>query len=158
MLLKDVMTQNPITVSADANLSDAAREMDQRNIGSLPVVEDGKLAGIITDRDIVVRGLAQGKSLERIPIHLCMTKDVESCFEDQDIRAALKLMQAKKVGRVPVVDRDRRVVGMVSLAHLARASKDQMVRDEIFETLSEPRAGAGASWRQSPSASASAAI
>lgn len=116
--LSELMSQNVVSISPDQSLQEAASLMNQYNIGALPVVENGKLCGVITDRDITLRSTAQGRD-GQTPVSECMsTTDLVSGRSDMDPHEAAQLMAQRQIRRLPVVDNDQ-VVGMVALGDLA---------------------------------------
>ncbi|HEU5141088.1 MAG TPA: CBS domain-containing protein [Bacillales bacterium] len=116
--LRNMMAQNVVSVSPDQTLQQAASLMSQYNIGSLPVVENGKLCGVITDRDITLRSTAQGID-GQTPVSQCMsTTDLVSGRPDMDAHEAAQIMAQRQIRRLPVVENDQ-VVGMVALGDLA---------------------------------------
>src|SRR5207248_4391749 len=103
MLIKDIMTPNPECISPDDSLQEAARKMRDLDIGPLPVCGDNdRLAGMITDRDIAIRAVAEGKDPRTTPVREAMTEEIISCFEDQDVREAARTMQERQVRRLVV--------------------------------------------------------
>ncbi len=140
MKLQDVMTGNPESVSADASITDVARKMKSRNVGAIPVVEGTKPIGIITDRDIVIRGIAEGRQLSELHARDCMSTDLVFCSPEDDVKNAAKEMQKKQIRRVLVVDRnDHRLLGIVSLGDLA-VEMDKKLAGNTIEKVSEPAA------------------
>jgi CBS domain-containing protein len=135
---RDVMTRMPKTVTRGSALREAAVIMRDENCGVVPVVDsDGRLQGILTDRDIVVRGLV-GES-GQLSIEEVMTDDVSAVTEDEPLTSVLDLMGRKQVRRVPVVDRDDRLLGIISMADIAnRADYDEDLQD-AFERISSRR-------------------
>lgn len=117
MHIKNVMTSHVLTVSPQQTVREAAEIMRRLDTGFLPVGEDDRLVGTITDRDIVVRGLADGKSADTA-IAEVMSQDVLYCFEDQQVSEVADNMSEQQVRRMPVVNRDKRLVGVVSLGDL----------------------------------------
>ena len=132
------MTRQVDVISPEASLEEAARRMDQLNVGPLPVCENERLVGRVTDRDITVRATAAGKDPRTTPVREAMSQDVLYCFDDQDVREAVELMERQQVRRVPVLDRSQRLVGIVSLGDLATDTRDDRVMGEILERVSEP--------------------
>ncbi|RYM05651.1 CBS domain-containing protein [Sporolactobacillus sp. THM7-7] len=131
--LSQVMSQNVISCSPNQTLKDAAQIMSQHNIGSLPVVEDGQLLGMITDRDITLRSTAKGKDDDTTTVAECMTShSLVYGTPDMDVHEAAHLMSDQQIRRLPVVDQDR-VVGIVALGDLA--TEDQY-QNEAGEALS----------------------
>ena len=135
MRVKDVMTENPQVVLPQTSLKEVADTMKSLDIGVLPVCENDRLVGMITDRDIVVRAEAEGLS-PAANVDQAMTPDVTFCFEDDDLDSAVKLMEEKRIRRLPVLNADHRLVGIVSLGDLA-VSGDQAA-GEVLERVSEP--------------------
>lgn len=126
MKVAAVMTKTPQIVHPDDTLQSVANKMCELDIGFLPVGEGDRLLGTITDRDITVRAVAAGHA-PQTRVGDFMTKEVLYCFEDDDIDAAMKNMAKIKVRRLPVVNRDKRLVGIVSLADAALEHKPSSV-------------------------------
>lgn len=136
---RDVMTRNPRTVTRQSAHREAAAIMRDENCGVVPVVDaSGRLEGILTDRDIVVRGVAHDRAHE-LRIEDVMTDDVSAVTEDEPLTSVLDLMGRKQIRRVPVVDRDDRLLGIISMADIAnRADYDEDLQD-AFERISSRR-------------------
>ena len=118
MQVKDVMTKGVEVVRPDATLEEAAKKMKSLDIGPLPVCDGEKLVGILTDRDITVRATAEGRDPKQTKVQEVMSKELIYCVEDQDVEEATKLMQSKQIRRVPILNRDKRLVGILSLGDL----------------------------------------
>lgn len=118
-LVRDIMTRNPSWISASLPLIEAARRMRDANVGALPVEEGGQIIGIVTDRDIVVRGAAEGCDFQRTPVAQVCSRQLMTLPADYDINQAIAVMREKAIRRVPVVDNGK-VVGILSLGDLAR--------------------------------------
>lgn len=116
--IREVMTENPSTVEASATLTEAAQLMANEDIGDVLVVENGELQGILTDRDIVVKGIAQGNSVDDTSVRECCSTDVATVAPDASLEDAIQLVKDKDIRRVPVVE-DNKPVGIVSLGDLA---------------------------------------
>jgi len=139
MQIKDIMTPNVDCIRPDDTLQDAARKMRDLDVGPLPLCgDDDRLAGMITDRDIVVRAVAEGRDPTATRVSEAMSRDIIYCFEDQDTEEAARLMQEKQVRRLIVLNRDKRLVGIVSLGDLATGSGDQRKSGEVLQDVSEP--------------------
>lgn len=138
MQVKDVMTRGAECIQPDSPLDKAAERMKDLDVGSLPVSGDGRLVGMITDRDITVR--ATSLSLDPATTHVAdvMTPGVAFCFEDQDVTEAAAIMKEKQIRRLPVLDRNKQLVGIVSLGDLAVQSGDDALSGETLERVSEP--------------------
>ncbi len=130
MKLEDVMSHKVLTVAADSSTADAAKTMHQHNIGALPVVSHGHMVGIVTDRDIVTRGVAAGKDPNSMPVSQVMSQPVVCGSPNMDLGAATNLMAEKQVRRLPVVN-DGQLVGFVSLGDIAMNSPDSISGDAL---------------------------
>ena len=138
MLVKEIMTRQVECVKPDDTIETAARKMRDLDVGPLPVCDDDRIAGMLTDRDITVRATAEGKDPTRTPVRDAMTTDVVYVFDDQDTRDAADTMAAHQIRRVLVLNRDKRLVGIVSMADLAvDAGKAGKPADTLRE-VSEP--------------------
>ena len=115
----EVMTRDVVTVRPDAMVREAARMMDELNVGALPVCDGARLVGIVTDRDIVVRSTADGMRPDTTPVHMVMTGEVFWCVEDDPVEKIEEAMARRQIRRMPVVDQDKRLVGMIALGDLA---------------------------------------
>lgn len=138
MQIKDVMTSNVEVVHPDTTLQDAAKKMKDLDVGSLPVCDGQRLLGTVTDRDITVRAVAEGRNPTTTPVREVMTSGIVYCFEDQDIREVAKLMKEKQIRRLPILNRDKRLVGIVSLGDLAVDAGDERMAGETLTKVSEP--------------------
>jgi CBS domain-containing protein len=118
MKVADVMTANPVVFGADASLVEAATAMRDRNIGDVLVERDGALCGIVTDRDIVVRGLAEGNDPGELTLGDIATTDLESVSPNDEVEEVVSKMEGSAVRRIPVVDGGR-AVGILSIGDLA---------------------------------------
>ena len=119
------MTRDVQLVSPTQTIRDAARLMGELDAGALPVQEDDRLVGMITDRDIAVRAVAQGKSPET-PVRDVMSPELLYCFDDEEIEDVSRNMGEVKVRRLPVVNRDKRLVGIISIGDLARKEEQTL--------------------------------
>jgi CBS domain-containing protein len=118
MLVAELMTGFARTVESSMVLTDAAELMRDHEVGLLPVLEGGRLTGMLTDRDLVVRGLAEGKDPELTTVREVMTPRVATVFEDQDVEEAIRIMRDNQVRRLAVLAHDQRLVGILSEADL----------------------------------------
>lgn len=134
---KEIMTSTVKTATRDTPLRDVAGMMRDGDMGSIPVVEDGKLVGIVTDRDIVVRSIADGKDAST-PVGEAMTTEIFSVRPDDFVFEAIRLMGDKQVRRVPVVDDDGKLAGIIAMADIALEMEDER---EIAEALEEISSG-----------------
>ena len=136
MKVSDVMTENVQTVRPDQRVQEAASFMLSADAGSIPVAEGDRLVGMITDRDIAVRGIAKGYGPDT-PVRELMSSDVICARADDDIEDAANRMSEAQVRRLPVVDQDERLCGIVSLGDLSREA-DTDCASEALEGVSQP--------------------
>jgi CBS domain-containing protein len=139
MQVREVMTRGVECARPDDSITVAAERMWELNVGSLPVCGDGdRLVGVLTDRDITVRATAAGSDPASTYVGDVMTPQVVYCYEDQDVSEAAELMKQKQVRRLVVLDRDKRLVGIVSLGDLAVDAGDEQMAGSALEAISEP--------------------
>ena len=135
--IRDVMTPNPECVGEKDSIRDVARIMKDQDTGVVPVVEGKKIIGLITDRDIVVRGLAEGKDLQSMRVNELMTKSIRSVREDASVNEALEMMSNSEIRRVPVVNQNDELVGIVSLGDIASQTNQDGRVGKTVENISE---------------------
>ena len=132
MLLKSIMSQPVQSIEDDCSIAKAAETMERLGVGSLPVCKAGRVIGMVTDRDITVRGTAHSADPQTTPVSTCMSPEFFFCLESQDTADAEALMQEKQVRRVPVLNDDYQLVGIIGLADLVRKTVET---DEVERTL-----------------------
>lgn len=132
--VKDVMIDEVLTIEASATLLDAARRMRDANIGMLPVMDNGELRGVITDRDLVVRAMSRDARASEVKVSDCLSEPARYAEPDWEIDDAMVEMARQHVGRLPVVDNDGVIVGVVTLSSLALRSPRHR---ETLETARE---------------------
>ncbi len=138
MNVSEVMTRNVECTRPDATLQEAAERMKKLDVGPLPVCDHDRLVGMLTDRDITVRATAEGWDPSAASVRDVMTPDVFWCYEDQDIGDAAQLMKDQQIRRLAVLNRERRLVGIVSLGDLAVETGDERLAGATLEAVSEP--------------------
>jgi CBS domain-containing protein len=138
--IRDVMTTRPRAVTPDTPVKQVAELMDTEDVGVIPVVEGDQLVGVVTDRDIVLRAVAKGKDPSGLPVREVASRDLVTLDPDRDLDDALKLMAQYQVRRLPVVDEDNRLLGVVSQADVAMAAKEKGVGGMV-EEISRPPQG-----------------
>jgi CBS domain-containing protein len=124
MKVQELMTKEVKFIPPTKSLKQAARRMKELDIGYLPIVQDGKLLGTITDRDITCYAVAIGRSPEETEVQKCMTKDVVTCYEDVDIADAVHLMEERHIRRLPILHHDNTLAGILTVDDIARASHE----------------------------------
>jgi CBS domain-containing protein len=139
MLVKEIMTHNVEVVSPGDTLEQAAKRMEELNVGPLPVCEGNRLVGVLTDRDITVRATAAGCDPKSTLVCDVMSQEnLVCCFEDQDVQDVARLMKEKQVRRIPVMSRANHLVGIVSLGDLATEARDPGQPGEVLKKVSQP--------------------
>jgi len=133
--IRDVMTSNPTTCEASATVADAARVMAQEDVGPVPVVEGGRVVGIVTDRDIVLRVVAEGRDASSTTLGEIVSGDLVTVQPDTELSEALELMSDNQVRRLPVVEGDQ-LVGIVAVADVARAAEEEQT-GEVVQQISQ---------------------
>lgn len=138
MHIREIMTPKPITVTSDATASATAKIMRDHNLGSLPVIDQGRLVGFITDRDIIVRCVADGGDCDTRPISEVMSPEIVCCRDDQTPQEVMELMANQQVRRLPVVDANERLVGIVSIGKLAEAGSEPEAVCATIRSVRQP--------------------
>jgi CBS domain-containing protein len=136
MKVKEVMSRDVTVAKPTDTLQEAARTMARLDVGSLPIAENDRLVGMLTDRDIAIRAVAEGLPSSS-PVQQAMTRDIKYVFDDEDIDEVAEQMADLQVRRLPVVNRDKRLVGIVSLGDVSRAAKPKEVGEALRE-VSQP--------------------
>ena len=134
--IRDVMTANPSTVEPNSTVVEAARVMKEADAGVVPVTEGGRLAGMVTDRDIAIRVVAEGKDPGSTKVGEVASRDLVTVDPQQDLDEALRLMAQHKVRRLPVVEEGGRLVGVLAQADIARQG-DDMQTGQVVEEISQ---------------------
>jgi CBS domain-containing protein len=130
MRVSEAMTRDVRIASPDYTVQQAARLMSELDAGVLPISENDRLVGMLTDRDIAIRGIAQGKGPDA-RVREVMTSEVRYCFDDQDLDEVTRNMGDIQVRRLPVVDRDKRLVGILSLGDIALGHSEARAGDAL---------------------------
>jgi CBS domain-containing protein len=138
MSIKDVMTPNVEVIHPDQPLQEAAKMMKSLDVGSLPVCDGNRLLGMLTDRDITIRATAEGRDPTTTTVRETMTEKILYCYEDQDVREAAQIMEERQIRRLPILNRDKRLVGIVSLGDLAVDSGQEQIAGEALTEISRP--------------------
>ncbi len=123
MLVKEIMTPKMETASPSLTLKEAARKMRDLKIGALPIWEDGQLIGMVTDRDICCRGVAEGLDPATTPVRAVLSRDIAFCFSDDTVSDAIQQMEHRHMRRLAVINRDKTLAGMLSVDDVAKYSR-----------------------------------
>ena len=137
MNIQDVMTPDVSYVRPDTPILEIARKMRDADIGSMPVVDDDRLIGMVTDRDIVIRIVAEGAELATATARAAMSPGVLYCYDDDSVEQVLDSMGDRQIRRLPVLNRDKRLVGFVSLGDLSLTGK-RKAAGEALQGISQP--------------------
>ena len=139
MQIRDIMTTNVELINRDTPLAEAARRMRDLDVGLVPVHDGSRLVGMLTDRDITVRAVAEGRDPGATPVRDVMTAEIIYCYDDQDVSEAAQLMQEKQIRRLPILSRGtKQLVGIVSLGDLAVKGGEQKMSGSVLEVVSQP--------------------
>jgi len=135
MKVKEAMHKGTTCVEPSTLVIDVAKHMRDDDVGAIPVRADGRLVGIVTDRDIACRGVTHGGDISRLTARDVMTKDVVCCSPEDDLSVAIKIMEGKKIRRLPVTDTHKTMIGMLSLGDIShKASSD--LSSEVLRAVS----------------------
>jgi len=134
MRLGEVMTRDVEVIGPNAVLKEAATKMRDLDVGLIPVCDGDELKGTLTDRDITVRATAEGRNPSKTKVSAIMSTEIAYCFEDQEIEEAMSLMEARQIRRLPILNSEKRLVGIVSLGDLAvHAGQNELLGDTLKE-------------------------
>ena len=142
MKTSEIMTKDARCVGPDASLVVAARMMRDMNVGSLPVCDDDRVTGVITDRDITIRAVAEDRDPEGTPVRAVMSHEIAYAFEDQDVEDAARIMEVKQIRRLPVLNHEKRLVGILALGDLAVEAGMALSGEALKEISQSASAGA----------------
>jgi CBS domain-containing protein len=134
--IKDVMTSNPCSIDAEKSVAYAAKMMKEEDVGLAPIVEGDKLIGMLTDRDIAIRVVAEGRNPDQTKVREVASKQVVTIDPQQDLNEALRIMSKHQVRRLPVVEEDGKLVGVVAQADVAREGDDTQT-GKLVEEISK---------------------
>ncbi len=138
MKISEIMTPDARCIGPDASLTAAAGMMRDLNVGALPICDHDRLAGMITDRDLAIRAVAEARDPQGTPVRAVMSPEVVYAFEDQDVEDVARIMEVKQIRRLPVLNRGKRLVGMVSLGDMATEASTSL-SGEALKEISEPK-------------------
>jgi CBS domain-containing protein len=141
MQIREIMTREVDVVPPTASVRDAALKMKELDVGAIPVCDGQKLAGLVTDRDITVRAVAEGRNPSEVRVAEVMSSDIAYCFEDETVEQAANLMESKQIRRLPILDRNKQLTGIISLGDISvrtEGSRQKDLADDALEEISEP--------------------
>lgn len=137
MQAKDVMTKKAHFLPPTATISEAAEQMRQQDYGFIPVGENDRLIGAVTDRDICLRAVAKGKDPKKTTLKEILTENIRFCFETDDLKKVAQLMEKEKIRRLVVLNKDKRMTGIITLGDIAQKAKDAKLLSEVEVVITE---------------------
>ena len=141
MQIREIMTQGAEVIYIDDTAQEAAAKMRELDVGALPVCDGDRIQGVVTDRDMAIRLVAEGYDPARTKVSDIMTAGVSYCFDDQSVEEAVILMEAEQIRRLPIFNHEKQLVGMLSLGDIAlrtEGTEDEELADEALKDISEP--------------------
>ena len=135
MKVRDVMHRGVSWVEPNTTISEVARMMRVNDIGSVPVGENDRLVGMVTDRDIICRAVAEGSDVNTLIVREVMSKPIIYCRADDDLQLAIRIMEKNKVRRLPVIDKDKRLTGMLALGDISQIGGQELA-GEVMRSVS----------------------
>lgn len=139
MKVKDAMHKGVEWVEPTTSVVEIATKMSEHDIGAIPIGENDRLIGMVTDRDIVIRGVVKGGTISNLTARDVMTKGIVYCRDDEELDDALRIMEQKKIRRMPVIDASKRMVGMLSLGDISHKTSHELT-GELAAAVSEHHA------------------
>lgn len=135
MKVKDVMHTGVEWVSPDTPVADVAKKMREHDVGAIPVGEDDRLIGMVTDRDITIRAVAGDKDISELSAREVMTSGVVYCRDTEDVGDAIRIMESKQIRRLPVIDENKRMVGIIALGDISHSGSRDLAA-EVMKAVS----------------------
>ncbi|MFS4460066.1 CBS domain-containing protein [Bdellovibrio sp. HCB2-146] len=135
MIVRDIMHSGVRVINHQLSVEQAAKMMEQGDFGSIPVEKNDKMIGMLTDRDIVIRVVAAGKNPKLTKVSECMSRGINWCFDDDDLETVARKMKENKQRRLPVVNRQKRLVGMISLAEITNLREQPRIAQEVLSQV-----------------------
>ncbi|BDV35049.1 MULTISPECIES: CBS domain-containing protein [Methylocystis] len=135
MKVKDVMHQGVEWVSPDTPVAEVAKKMREHDVGAIPVGENDRLVGMVTDRDITIRAVAEDKDISKLSVREVMTSGIIYCRDTEDVGDAIRIMETKQIRRLPVIDENKRMVGIVALGDISHGGSRDLAA-EVMKAVS----------------------
>ncbi|MBL1258241.1 MULTISPECIES: CBS domain-containing protein [Methylocystis] len=135
MKVKDVMHQGVEWVSPDTPVAEVAKKMREHDVGAIPVGENDRLVGMVTDRDITIRAVAEDKDISKLSVREVMTSGIIYCRDTEDVGDAIRIMESKQIRRLPVIDENKRMVGIVALGDISHGGSRDLAA-EVMKAVS----------------------
>jgi CBS domain-containing protein len=138
MKIRDIMTTKPEVIHPEATICEAASKMKEHDIGMLPVCDGERLIGSLTDRDLAIRAVADGSDPLKTKVREVMTSKICYCLEEDDVEDAAQMMEDRQIRRLPVMNRDKRLTGILSVGDLAVRTHDERLVEDVMESVCQP--------------------
>jgi CBS domain-containing protein len=135
--IRDIMSKDVVCANPETTIKDAAVTMKTRDIGSMPVCEGKRIVGVVTDRDIAVRGVAEGRDPGSTRVREVMSREIVSVSEESDVKEAERLMRERQIRRLPVINDEGELVGYLSMARIARTDSPEEC-GRVLQGVSQP--------------------
>lgn len=135
MKVKDVMHKGVEWISPDTPVADVAKKMREHDVGAIPVGENDRLVGMVTDRDITIRAVAEDKDISKLSVREVMTSGIIYCRDTEDVGDAIRIMESKQIRRLPVIDENKRMVGIVALGDISHGGSRDLAA-EVMKAVS----------------------
>jgi len=136
--IKEIMTRDVATIHPQASVQEAARKMTERDVGMLPICDGDRVVGLLTDRDITIRAIAEGRNPTRTKVSEIMTAEFFYCFDHEDVQTAVESFEQKQIRRLPVFNRKKQLVGVLSIGDFAVDIGNKLLAGEVLKKVSEP--------------------
>ncbi len=137
MKIQEIMTKDVVCIEPSLPIAKAAEKMRHLDVGFLPICENDKLTGAVTDRDITIRSVAQGRDPRLAPVREIMTQEIFYCYDDEDVERVAEYMKENEVRRIVILNREKRLVGVVSLGDIAKTQGEQSLAGETLGDITE---------------------
>jgi CBS domain-containing protein len=138
MKISEIMTSTVRSLQPESSVQEAAQLMKDYEIGALPICDNGRIVGIVTDRDITIRGVAAGLDAGKTPIRRVMSTNVAYCFDNDDVDDVVRIMEAQQVRRLPILNASLQLAGIVTLGDVAVRTKNSDIAGETLQQISLP--------------------
>lgn len=134
-----MMSHHPECLSPQSTLQEAAKQMQKQDYGFIPICDNDRLVGVVTDRDLATRGIAEGKDPQQTALREVMTKEVHYCFEDDDVEKVAEEMAKQQIRRLVVLNENKRLTGILSLGDMATKNQDKKPSNKVTQAVSQDK-------------------
>ena len=138
MKIKEIMTRDVVTIHPDATVDEAAQQMSQHDVGMLPVYDGEQMVGLFTDRDITIRVVGEGRDPKQTRVRDIMTPEIIYCYDHEDVKEAVDSFGKMQIRRLPVLNRKKQLVGVLSIGDLAVDTGNQLLAGQVLKKVSQP--------------------